>query len=551
MSKKTKKVEEQQLKHISNVLDLVDIWRCFNPEAKRFTWRRRKPDIHCRLHVFLTSSSLSTTIANADILPGYKTDHSLISIHLANNASNCAYTKGLLSITQRRGLITLTLKKNKPTNLLKNWRPITLLNCDYKIATKSIASRIRKVLPKIINNDQTGFLKGRFIGENIRLIDSIINYTNTEKIPGLLLFVDFEKAFDSIEWSFIEKTLKYYNFGTSLVTSVKVFYTDISSCVMNNGWSSDFFNLGRGVREGCPLSPYLLILCAEILSNTVRKHNEVRGIKIFHTECKLSQYADDTTMILDGSKSSFLRSLYLLDAFASTSGLKVNYEKTEALWIGASKSSNLTFPSSKPITWANEKVFALGVWFSTLEDRSLNSNFIEKIEKIRGILDNWSARRLTLLGKITIIKTLAVSQIVYILSSLPTPPDILKTINSILYDFLWDGKGDKIKRTTMINNYAKGGLKMLDIQSFNESLKMKWIQGYLNEENKGKWKLFFDHYLGKWGGKLLFRGNLKQQDSTLLNLKDPSYSTGQNLITKTITSILPPHIYMVQLLHWN
>ena len=108
-----------------------------------------------------------------------------------------------------------------------------------------------------------------------------------KKRPGLLLFVDFEKAFDSIEWSFIEKTLKYYNFGTSLVTWVKVFYTDISSCVLNNGWSSDFFNLGRGVRQGCPLSPYLFILCAEILGNTVRKYNEVLGIKIFHTECKL------------------------------------------------------------------------------------------------------------------------------------------------------------------------------------------------------------------------------------------------------------------------
>ena len=95
------------------------------------------------------------------------------------------------------------------------------------------------------------------------------------------------------------------------------------------------------------------------------------------------------TMILDGSKSSFLRSLYLLDGFASISGLKVNYP---ALWIGASKSSNLTSPSSKPITRANEKVFALGVWFSTLEDKSLNSNFIEKIEKIKSILDNWSAR---------------------------------------------------------------------------------------------------------------------------------------------------------------
>jgi len=97
---------------------------------------------------------------------------------------------------------------------------------------------------------------------------------------------------------------------------------------------------------------------------------------------------------------------------------------------------------------------------------------------------------LTLLGKIAIIKTLAVSQIVYILSSLPTPPDVLKTINSIMYDFLRDNKGNKIKRMTMINSYAKGGLKMLDFQIFNESLKMKWIQGYLNEENNGKWKLF-------------------------------------------------------------
>ena len=160
----------------------------------------------------------------SDGLPAefYKVFWNDINQHLFN-ALNCTYTKGLLSITQRRGLITLIPKKNKPTNRLKNWRRITLLNCDYKIATKSIASRIRKVLPKIINNDQTGFLNGRFIGENIRLIDSIINYTNTEKIPGLLLFVDFEKAFDSIEWFFIEKNskvLKFWNLSGYLGKSI-------------------------------------------------------------------------------------------------------------------------------------------------------------------------------------------------------------------------------------------------------------------------------------------------------------------------------------------
>ena len=100
---------------------------------------------------------------------------------------------------------------------------------------------IQTFLPRLIDNDQTGFLRNRFIGENIRLVDNVINYANIKQIPGLLQFTDFEKAFDSLEWSFIEKTLNYYNFGSSLVAWIRLFYTDISSCVQNNGWTSDFF----------------------------------------------------------------------------------------------------------------------------------------------------------------------------------------------------------------------------------------------------------------------------------------------------------------------
>ena len=144
------------------------------------------------------------------------------------SALNYSYDQRTLSVSQRRGIIKLIPKKDADPHFIKNWRPLTLLNYDYKIATNAIANRIKTVIPKLINNDQTGFLKGRFIGENIRLIDSIINYAAEQHIPGLLLFIDFEKAFDSLERSFVNRTLEYFGFGSSWI---RTFYNNIASCV--------------------------------------------------------------------------------------------------------------------------------------------------------------------------------------------------------------------------------------------------------------------------------------------------------------------------------
>ena len=138
------------------------------------------------------------------------------------DALNYAYETGQLSITQRRGVIKLIPKKDAEPYFIKNWRPLTLLNCNYKIAAKAIAGRLKFFLPNLINSDQTGFVKGRFIhvGENIRLLQSIISYAKEKNMPGLLLFLDFEKAF---EWTFIKKTLSHFGFGTSLIPWFTIF----------------------------------------------------------------------------------------------------------------------------------------------------------------------------------------------------------------------------------------------------------------------------------------------------------------------------------------
>jgi len=108
--------------------------------------------------------------------------------------------------------------KDADPSLIKNWRPLTLLNYDYKIAAKSIANRLKSVIPNLINNDQTSFKKGRFIGENIRLLESVICFAKENNVPGLILFLDFEKVFDTLEWTFIRKTLEHFGFGKGIIS---------------------------------------------------------------------------------------------------------------------------------------------------------------------------------------------------------------------------------------------------------------------------------------------------------------------------------------------
>ena len=155
--------------------------------------------------------------------------------NLLINALNYAHETSQLSITQRRGVIKLIPKKDAEPYFIKNWRPLTLLNCDYKIAAKALANRLKKVLPDLISSDQTGFMKGRFIGENIRLIDYVIRFTKEKTSQG------------AIEWPFIIKCLQYFGFGPSVVNWVKCLYSNIESCFLNNGWTSNFFKIERGV----------------------------------------------------------------------------------------------------------------------------------------------------------------------------------------------------------------------------------------------------------------------------------------------------------------
>ena len=133
---------------------------------------------------------------------------------------------------------------------LESWRPISLIDVDSKIATKVIANRIKNVLPSMIHSYKSGFIKGRFIVETARSILDIIAHTEALKLPGVLLFIYFEKAFDSVEHNFLLKVLERFNIGPSFIRCIQTFHNNLSSCVLNNGFLSSPFQLKKGEDRG-------------------------------------------------------------------------------------------------------------------------------------------------------------------------------------------------------------------------------------------------------------------------------------------------------------
>lgn len=410
--------------------------------------------------------------------------HSIKTFYI--NSINYSYQNGHLTELEKQGIITLIPKDNKDLMSISNWRPITLLNVDYKIATKVIANRIKKVLTDIIDESQTGFIKGRYIGENIRLLFEVIDRMEEEGKPGMIFFSDFEKAFDSLDHQYMFKCLNHFNFGGSLLKWVKLFYNDVKSCVSNNGYLSGFFPIQRGVRQGCPLSPYLFIISIELLSHMIGSNPDITGINISGAEFKKSLFADDASFILDGSFRSFQTLIGILDNFSYISGLTLNAKKCQVLKIGSMAKTDIIYFKNRKFHWSSKEASALGMKFTNIKEASLSINLEPKINDFKKCLQQWQHRKLTLMGKITVVKSYALPKLIYALSALPNPSkDTIKHIENIIYNFIWDAKPEKIKRETLIKEYEKGGLKMVDIKTFIASLKISWVKRMLeNNHNK-------------------------------------------------------------------
>ena len=202
----------------------------------------------------------------------------------------------------------------------------------------------------------------------------------------------------------------------------------------------------------------LFVLGIEILALAIIQNPKIEGIAVGSCEIKITQYADDTTVFLRNQESMNVLS-QLLEKFERCSGLEINPTKSEAIWLGRWKNREDTPFNFK---WPKESVFVYGVHFSNCKRTSDKLNFYDKLDALENTLNNWKRRKLTLLGKIDIVKSLGLSKLIFIASVLPVPEKFCDQVNKITFNFIWDNKIAKIKRHTIIGERENGGLNMID-----------------------------------------------------------------------------------------
>ena len=209
---------------------------------------------------------------------------------------------------------------------------------------------------------------------------------------------------------------------------IKLLYTKPLACIKNNGYLSDSFEILRGVRQGCPISCLIFIICMEVLANDVHQNDRIKGIKLDKSYINICQYADDATIFLQ-NENELATCIEVIQNFGSLSGLRLNMSKCEGLWLGNSFYTQLNCTLAG-IKWPATPIKCLGIYIGQNHEECVRLNWSSKIDKMHNLLEKWKTHRnLTLFGKVQEIKCLAMSGLIYTATNCAMPSEqILKDI---------------------------------------------------------------------------------------------------------------------------
>lgn len=392
-------------------------------------------------------------------------------------------------------VVTLLFKKGDRSSLA-NYRPISLLNVDYKILAKVLAGRLKRVIGSVIHPSQAYSVPGRDISDTVLSLRYLLRQMHAT--GGIHVSVDFNKAFDRVEHSFLWAVLDKLGFGERFVNWLQLIYSFAVSKVKVNGFLTDSFPLKRSVRQGCPLSSLLYSIVAEPLAAMLRADPTVRGLTTpAGREVKIFQYADDTNLILRDVES-LNASLHALNVYGLASGAKINFDKTLVKFCG-----NVTpVPLPVQLRDAGDSYKVLGVPLGRDEEACRTALWSSLCDKIIARLNLWRRRNLTLKGKVLVVNSLCMSMLNHALSVYGLPEVYASKLSIAVNHFLWKRERGSIAHNVLIGEYDQGGLKLADLGLRKQAFRLKTIRKFLDVEVDAPWKDYLGEFfnsIGKFG----------------------------------------------------
>ena len=380
------------------------------------------------------------------------------------------------------GVISLIPKSSNPT-YIKQFRPICVLNDCFKFLSKAVTNRLTEVANDVISPTQTAFIPGRFILEGCVIIHEVLHEMRTRNLEGIVLKIDFEKAYDKVRWDFLIEVMERKGFPTKWISWIKSCVMGGRVCVNINGERTDFFRTFRGLRQGDPLSPLLFNLVSDALAvmfDSAKRAGVLKGLvpSIFPGGITHLQYADDTVLFIANEDKQIVATKFILYCFEEMASLKINFHKSEVFTLGMNEIDTLRVAQMLNCPVGCFPMKYLGLPISP--DKILNHDFKFLGQKLEKRLGTWGAGDLSHAGRAVQINACLSSIPSYAMGFYQLPEGVHQRFDKIRNRYYWagnklKGKYHMVKWEDMAFPKDFGGLGFTETRKMNIALLAIWI----------------------------------------------------------------------------
>ena len=377
-----------------------------------------------------------------------------------------------------------------------------------------LANRLRLIIGRVVSETQTTFVKERQILYGILIANEVVDDAKQSKKELMLFKVDFEKAYDSVDWGYLDTVMNKMAFSLLWRKWIKECVSITTASVLVNGSPTDKFPLQRGLRQGDPLSHFLFLLASKglnVLTNSVVDNNLYTGYGVGTSNSVVVshlQFADDTLLLGEKSWANVRALRAVLTLFADMFGLKVNFHKS--LLVGINIGESWLVEAASLLNCKVGKILFLYLGLSIGGDLRKLAFWEPVIDTIKTRLAGWQSRFLSFGGRLILLKAVLTSLLVYALSFFKAPSGIISLIESIFNKKIWGGSGDNrkiswIAWSSICLQKENGGLGARKLKEFNIALLGKWCWRMLLDRG-GLWYRVLVARYGEEAGRLVVGG---------------------------------------------